>query len=166
MLLVNKPYRSIRSECFIYRYGWAGTHDQYNQMAYQSLQRVFETATGNTFQNASTYELYRKLSIIHLRRPIVMVLFVHDETGPMQFESATYWQMNSFFLGVPQKHPLVYGGVTTTCPDLARFGLLWMNQGNWSGHQVFTKAFYEKAMSQPQMPFGKYTFFCCFINFY
>lgn len=80
-----------------------GTHDQYNQMAYQTLQRVFETATNNTFQNASQHELY----------------------GPLQFESKTYWQTNSFFINVPQKHPLVYGGVTTSCPDLARFGTLW-----------------------------------------
>jgi len=110
-----------------------GTHDQYNQMAYQTLQQVFEKSTGNTIQNASTYELYR----------------------PLQFESETYWQERSFFLSVPQKHPLVYGGVTTSCTDLARFGLLWLNQGNWACRQVFSKAFYDKAMSQPVYPFGK-----------
>jgi hypothetical protein len=68
-----------------------GTHDQYNQMAYQTLQQVFETATGTQIQDASQKELY----------------------GPMQFESKTYWQTEGFFTGVPQKHPLVYGGVTT-----------------------------------------------------
>jgi len=109
-----------------------GTHDQYNQMAYQTLQQVFETATGTGIQAASQRELY----------------------GPMQFESKTIWQEKSFFVGLPQKHPLIYGGVTTSCVDLARFGMLWMKQGNWSGHQVFTKAFYDKAMSQPQYPFG------------
>jgi len=109
-----------------------GTHDQYNQMAYQTLQQVFEQATGSGIQAAATKELYR----------------------PLNFESDTYFQMRSFFVGVPQKHPLVYGGVTTSCADLARFGLLWMKQGNWSGHQVFTKGFYDKAMSQPKMPYG------------
>jgi len=62
--------------------------------------------------------------------------------------------MNGFFTLLPQKHPLVYGGVTTSCVDLARFGLLWLNQGNWNGHTVFTKDFYAKAMSQPVYPFG------------
>jgi len=110
-----------------------GTKDQYNQMAYQTLQQVFENATSTPIQTASIKELY----------------------GPMQFESATYWQTNGFFTGVPQKHPLVYGGVTTTCPDLARFGLLWLNKGNWAGHTVFTSAFWDKAMSQPEYSFGK-----------
>jgi CubicO group peptidase (beta-lactamase class C family) len=109
-----------------------GTVDQYNQMAYQTLQQVFETATGVPIQSASQAELY----------------------GPMQLETKTYWQMEGFFTGVPQKHPLVYGGVTTSCPDLARFGWLWLNQGNWSNHIVFTKDFFAKAMSQPQYSFG------------
>jgi CubicO group peptidase (beta-lactamase class C family) len=109
-----------------------GTHDQYNQMAYQTLQQVFETATGTGIQAASQKELY----------------------GPLQMESKTYWAMEGFFTGVPQKHPLVYGGVTTSCPDLARFGWLWLNQGNWSNHIVFTQAFFNKAMSEPQYPFG------------
>jgi CubicO group peptidase (beta-lactamase class C family) len=110
-----------------------GTHDQYNQMAYQTLQQVYETATGQLIQNASRKEFY----------------------GPMQFESDTYWQMKGFFVGTPQKHPLVYGGVTTSCADLGRFGHLWLNQGNWSGKVVFTKDFYNKALSQPDYPFGK-----------
>jgi len=65
-----------------------GTKDQYNQMAYQTLQQVFETATKTGIQDASKKELY----------------------GPMQFESDTIWQEKGFFTGVPQKHPLVYGG--------------------------------------------------------
>jgi len=109
-----------------------GTHDQYNQMAYQTLQQVFETATKVKIQDASHAELY----------------------GPMNFESKTYWQDRSFFVGLPQKHPLIYGGVTTSCTDLARFGLLWSAKGNWNGHAVFTEAFWNKAMSQPQYPFG------------
>jgi len=110
-----------------------GTVDQYNQMAYQTLQQVFELSTKTGIQDASKKELYT----------------------PMQFESATIWQEKGFFTGVPQKHPLVYGGVTTSCPDLARFGHLWLNQGTWVNRTVFTKAFYDKAMSQPTYSFGK-----------
>jgi len=109
-----------------------GTKDQYNQMAYQTLQQVFEKSTGRLIVDASKQELF----------------------GPMQFESATYWQEKGFFTGVPQKHPLVYGGVTTSCPDLARFGHLWLNRGNWSGRVVFTDQFFTKAFSQPQFAFG------------
>jgi CubicO group peptidase (beta-lactamase class C family) len=109
-----------------------GTHDQYNQMAYQTLQQVFERAYGLGIQAAAQRELY----------------------GPMQFESKTYWQMHGFFTGVPQKHPLVYGGVTTSCADMARFGHLWLNKGLWRNHTVFTLDFWNKAMSQPVYPFG------------
>jgi len=109
-----------------------GTVDQYNQMAYQTLQQVFERATGVGIQAASVKELY----------------------GPMQFESKSYWQMAGFFTGVPQKNPLVYGGLTTSCADLARFGLLWLNKGKWMNYTVFTTDFYNKAMSRPQYSFG------------
>jgi len=109
-----------------------GTHDQYNQMAYQTLQQAFERATATGIQAASQKELY----------------------GPMQFESKTYWQTHGFFTGVPQKHPLIYGGVTTSCADMARFGHLWLNQGNWNNYTVFTRDFYNKAMTQPPYPFG------------
>jgi len=109
-----------------------GTKDQYNQMAYQTLQQVFEKATGTMVIDRTKTELFQ----------------------PLQFESASFWQEKGFFTGVPQKHPLIYGGMTTSCPDLARFGHLWLNHGNWSGRVVFTEAFFQKALSQPQFPFG------------
>jgi len=109
------------------------TKDQYNNMAYQVLQAVFERATGVQIQTASQREFY----------------------GPMQFESNTFWQMRSFFLNVPQKYPLVYGGVTTSCVDLARFGLLWLNQGKWGNHTVFKKDFFDQAMATPVFKFGQ-----------
>jgi len=108
------------------------TKDQYNNMAYQTLQAVFERATGVPIQTASQREFY----------------------GPMQFESQTFWQMKSFFIGLPQKYPLVYGGVTTSCVDLGRFGHLWLNQGMWGNRTVFTKEFFDKAMETPRFAFG------------
>jgi CubicO group peptidase (beta-lactamase class C family) len=110
-----------------------GTKDQYNQMAYQTLQQVYERATGQGVQAGSQKELY----------------------GPMQFESKTYWQMLGFFTGVPQKHPLVYGGVTTSCADANRFGLLWLNRGTWNTTTIFTKDFYTKAMNRTRFPYGE-----------
>jgi len=109
-----------------------GTKDQYNQMAYQTLQQVFEKSTGRLLTDATKQELFT----------------------PLQFESQSLWQEKGFFTGVPQKHPLVYGGMTTSCPDLARFGHLWLNRGNWSGRVVFTGQFFDKALSQPQFSFG------------
>jgi len=109
-----------------------GTKDQYNQMAYQTLQQAFEFGAGIEIQAASQKELY----------------------GPMNFESKTYWAKNGFFTGVPQKHPLVYGGLTTSCLDLLRFGHLWLTQGQWANHTVFTKDWFNKAMFQPAYPFG------------
>jgi len=109
-----------------------GTKDQYNQMAYQTLQQVYEKATGMTPQAGLKKELMT----------------------PMQFESNTYYQPNSFFIGIPQKHALVYGGITTSCADLARFGLLWLNKGNWNGTTIFTQDFYIKAMNRTRFAYG------------
>jgi hypothetical protein len=41
-----------------------------------------------------------------------------------------------------------------SCADLSRFGWLWLNNGTWNGHTVFTRDFWNKALSQPQYPFG------------
>jgi len=109
-----------------------GTHDQYNEMAYQTLEQVLRVSTGVNVEDWSKGKLF----------------------GPLQFESNVHWDKDSFFLFVPLKHPAVYGGVETSCPDLGRFGHLWLNKGTWNGNEIFTADFYQKALTQPPAPFG------------
>jgi len=108
------------------------THDQYNEMAYQCLEKALRTGTGMTVQQWSKTRLFE----------------------PLQFESDVHWDKQTFFLFVPLKYPAVYGGVMTSCADLGRFGHLWLNKGMWSGTEIFTEEFYNKALSQPKASFG------------
>jgi CubicO group peptidase (beta-lactamase class C family) len=42
-----------------------------------------------------------------------------------------------------------YMGVQSTCRDLARFGLLYLNQGNWDGTEVIPRDFVEASVGRP-----------------
>ena len=114
-----------------------GTVDQYNQMAFQALEPVLRLATSSaSVQDFSQRELF----------------------GPLGMESEPYWEERGAFTqflfpatdGI-RNGPMVYGGVTTSCRDLARFGQLWLHRGRWGGgdapHQVFTEEFYQTAMT-------------------
>jgi CubicO group peptidase (beta-lactamase class C family) len=106
---------------------------QYNQMGIQNLHRVLQRATGEQDINKyATEQLFNKLSM----------------------ESRAYFMERSvitpFFDELPSENtdPLLYGGAHMSCKDLARFGQLWLNRGQWNGTEVFTEEFYEKALSQ------------------
>ncbi len=110
-----------------------GTHYAYNQMGIQNLHRVLQKATGDPNINKyATEKLFDKLS----------------------FESQAYFMERSvvtpFIDRLPSANtdPLMYGGGHMSCKDLARFGQLWLNRGQWNGTQVFTEDFYEKALRQ------------------
>jgi CubicO group peptidase (beta-lactamase class C family) len=109
-----------------------GTHDQYNEMAYQTLERVLRVATGVSVQDWSNGKLFY----------------------PLEFEGNTHWDKESFFIFIPLKYPAVYGGVETSCANLGRFGHLWLNKGKWMNQTIFTEQFYDKALSEPKAPFG------------
>lgn len=107
-----------------------GTHYQYNQMAIQTLERVLTLATNSSVPDITAKELF----------------------GPLQFASDAYWQQKSVVLPIPND-PIMYGGMWTSCHDLARFGTLWLHQGVWEGgHRVFTDEFYVKGTNLPPAP--------------
>lgn len=110
-----------------------GTHNQYNQMAMQLLERVLSLSQGQSVEDFTAQSLYEVL----------------------QFESDSFWQVLSFFILTPQRSPLLYGGMTTSCADMGRVGHLWLNKGEWRGTRVFDEAFYDKAMSRPEAPYGQ-----------
>ncbi len=113
-----------------------GTVDQYNQMAFQALEPVLRLATSsNSVQDFSERELF----------------------APLEMQDVPFWEERGAFTQFifPETNgirngPLVYGGLRTSCRDLARFGQLWLHRGRWGSgttpHEVFTEEFYETAM--------------------
>ena len=114
-----------------------GTVDQYNQMAFQALDPVIRLATSSdSVQAFSERELF----------------------APLEMQDQPFWEERGAFTqfvfpetdGI-RNGPLVYGGLTTSCRDLARFGQLWLHHGRWGAgptpHQVFTEDFYNTAMT-------------------
>eukprot|EP00004_Rigifila_ramosa_P022594 TRINITY_DN618_c0_g1_i1.p1 TRINITY_DN618_c0_g1~~TRINITY_DN618_c0_g1_i1.p1 ORF type:complete len:382 (-),score=92.10 TRINITY_DN618_c0_g1_i1:43-1188(-) len=106
-----------------------GTHYQYNQMGIQNLERVITQALNISVAELAERELF----------------------APLQFESDSEYQEKSILIPLPND-PILYGGVRTTCQDLARFGHLWLNRGVWNGRRVFNDDWYTKALSNPPAP--------------
>jgi CubicO group peptidase (beta-lactamase class C family) len=96
-----------------------GTYWAYNNAAIQTLSTVVKKATG---EEASAYAK-RKLF-----EPIGMASseMTHDAAG----------------------NTLMYWGLKSTCLDMARFGHLFLNKGNWDGRQIVPAAFVDEATGQ------------------
>jgi len=107
------------------------THDQYNCMAYQTLEMVLRKAAGDVkqFSKAALFE-------------------------PLQMESNVHWREFSFDVDLPTTRPLVYGGLMMSCVDLGRFAHLWLAKGKWHNTTIFPESFYWKAFDQPKGTFG------------
>lgn len=98
-----------------------GTVWEYNNAAIQTLERVLELATG---QDVDAFAQQ------HLFEPIGMTAtLTRDAAGA----------------------PLVYQGLSTTCRDVARFGLLMARDGAWKSKQVVPSAWVGEA-TQPSTP--------------
>ncbi len=52
----------------------------------------------------------------------------------------------------PSGNTLTFMGLHSTCQDMARFGWLMLNQGNWDGKQVVSKDWAQAATGQPSQP--------------
>ena len=88
----------------------------YNNSAVQTLSAVLESATG---EDAAEYARSR------LFEPIGMA------SSSMTTDSAG--------------NVLTFMGLQSTCPDLARFGYLMLNDGAWEGEQVVSSDYVERA---------------------
>mmetsp|Transcript_25002 Transcript_25002/g.27688 ORF Transcript_25002/g.27688 Transcript_25002/m.27688 type:complete len:369 (+) Transcript_25002:34-1140(+) len=108
-----------------------GTDDQYNQMAFQTMERIWRVATGGTVA-----QQWREL--------------LPNKIG---FEAASFWQEISFLNDVPNGDGgLVYGGLHISCHDLGRFGHLWLNQGVWNGEELVTREFWAQSLRRALPP--------------
>lgn len=83
-----------------------GTHWEYNNAAIQTLEQVFEVATGQDIEAFAQQHLF----------------------GPIG--------MTASFMRDPAQNALVYQGLSTSCHDIARFGHLFARGGAWKSKQV------------------------------
>jgi CubicO group peptidase (beta-lactamase class C family) len=111
-----------------------GTVTEYNQMAFQILERVLRNATNKT---ATTY-------------------VAEQVFDPLGFEYSPFLTQLGVVTNIPNG-PLLYAGINCACRDLARFGTLWMNFGTWGDGEnstetteIFTEEFWRKSMSAPR----------------
>lgn len=93
-----------------------GTVWQYNNSAIQTLAAVLRTATG---EEPAAY------AATHLFGPLGM--------------SNTTW--------IPDRslHTSTYAGISSTCLDLARFGLMTMRGGEWNGKRIVSETYLREA---------------------
>jgi len=94
-----------------------GTVWAYNNAAIQTLDEVIENATGQ-----QTYEFAQE----RLFEPLGM-------TSTRMTLDASRQSTQAFF------------GLQSTCPDLERFGRLFLQEGEWDGEQIVPKAWVEDA---------------------
>lgn len=98
-----------------------GTVWAYNNSAIQALDRVLRTATGQDPATFAQERLFGPLGMTHTR-------LTGDSSGRSTGMSF---------------------GMESTCLDLARFGLLFQQQGRWEGRQVVPASFVREAVGRP-----------------
>jgi CubicO group peptidase (beta-lactamase class C family) len=98
-----------------------GTDWVYNNAAVQTLDAVLRGATGTDPASFATERLFGPLGMEH-------TWMTEDGSGH---------STNVFF------------GLQSTCPDLARFGTLFAQDGTWNGQQVVPRAWVREAVGKP-----------------
>lgn len=93
-----------------------GTVWTYNNSAIQTLSAVLRKATGKEPAVFASEELFTPLGMRDTR-------WLPDQSG----------------------HTSTYAGISSTCRDLARFGLMTMRHGRWNGKQIVPAAYLAEA---------------------
>lgn len=99
-----------------------GTAWSYNNAAIQTLDRVISVATGETTADFAAERLFAPLGM--------------DDTE-MTAANADGTATNTFF------------GLQSTCEDLARFGHLYLRDGEWDGEQIVSADYVEDSVGAP-----------------
>jgi CubicO group peptidase (beta-lactamase class C family) len=102
-------------------------------MAMQVMERVLTKATGEDLNDYADKTLW----------------------GPIGAQYKPYYQSDSIVtplvdaLPSENEDPLTYGGVNAACRDLARFGQLWLQHGNWStSERIFNEEFFVRGITE------------------
>lgn len=96
-----------------------GTTWEYNNSAIQTLDRVLTKATGTSPAAYAEEKLLAPLGMTDSA-------MTKDPTG----------------------NTLTFMGLQSTCRDMARFGVLLLNRGNWDGEQIVSEAWIDDATGQ------------------
>lgn len=73
---------------------------------------------------------------------------IADQIGMKQFTWSNYGYRDGILFNNPAGTPgKDQGGIHSSPRDLARYGLLYLNKGNWNGRQILDASFVEKATS-------------------
>lgn len=100
-----------------------GTVWAYNNSAIQMLEPVLQKATGQEVGAFAQKRLFGPLKMAHTRMST-------DAAG----------------------NTTTYAGVTSTCRDLARFGLLMLRHGKWGSRPVVSRSWVAQATGRPSTP--------------
>ena len=92
---------------------------EYNNSAIQTLERVLEAATGEDLEAFAQANLFVPIGMT--------VTMGRDQAG----------------------NPQTYQGLSASCRDLARFGLLYLRQGEWAGGQSIVPSAWVAASTIP-----------------
>jgi CubicO group peptidase (beta-lactamase class C family) len=107
----------------------AGTSFKYHDPAVHVLGYILTKAAGESLE-----QVFRK----RVANPI----------GMKQFAWSNYGNRDGVLFNNPAGTPgKEQGGVYSSPLDLARYGLLYLNKGNWNGKQVLDASFVERATS-------------------
>jgi CubicO group peptidase (beta-lactamase class C family) len=92
----------------------------YNNSAVQTLDRVLQKATGEKVTAFAARRLFEPLGMSH-------TALATDKAGNAQ----------------------LFEGLRSSCRDMARFGLLMLDQGRWGGEQVVSASWVKAATGRP-----------------
>jgi len=119
----------------------------------------FEAGTTVQYNDHDVFLLGKILTLL-VREPLqdVFQRRIADPVGMTRWE----WGVSGTVDGVPLNNPpgnpggSGAGGIKTTARELARFGLLYLNRGNWSGQQLLSVAYVDQATTNQVPVSAKY----------
>ena len=112
-----------------------GTVFNYSSADAMLLSRVIEVATGMSAAQFAQVKLFDPLGIHQVE-------WWSDAAG----------------------HTLTYCCMDTTTRDFARIGLLYLNDGNWNGHQIVSKSWVHESLTPTAVSKGEYGYLFWFID--
>lgn len=92
----------------------------YNNAAIQTLEQVLERATGDDVASFARQRLFRPLGMTR-------TTLATDRSGNVQ----------------------LFQGLESTCRDLARFGVLMLQDGRWNGKRIVSSSWVRQATARP-----------------
>jgi CubicO group peptidase (beta-lactamase class C family) len=117
-------------------------------------QPLFEPGTTIQYNDHDVFLLGKILTLV-AQEPLSAVFKrrIADPIGMTKWEWAVSGTVEGIDLNNPPGNPggQGAGGVHTTAREMARFGLLFLNRGNWNGMQLLSASFIEKATTN-QVP--------------